>query len=134
MQQPFYLTNVRLVWSDRNKAFISKSITGIVNMYDVPVYKDFTVKLAIQYSTKDEKQKGRGTKMSWMIELPGAKYYYYHFERIAKDTKLQVFTNDKLLEEYLLEMKEDKRKQKKLFYLYANKTIYLSRFRSLFGE
>jgi hypothetical protein len=134
MQQPFYFTNLRLVWSDRNKAFISKSITGIVNMYDVPVYKDFSVKLAIQYSTKDDKQKGKGTKMSWMIELPGAKYYYYHFERIEKDTRLQVFTNDKLVTDYLLALKEDKKKQKKLYFEFADKTIYLTRFRSLFGE
>lgn len=134
MQQPVYFTNVRLVWDDRNKAFLSKPITGIVNMYDVPVFKDFTVKLAIQYSVKDKKQKGRGNKMSVMIELPGAKYYFYRFERIEKDTKLQVFTNDPLLEAYLLAMKEDKRKQKKLYFEFANKTIYLSQFRSLFGE
>ena len=103
-------------------------------MYDKPIYKDFTVRMAIQYSVKDNKEKGRGDKISFMIDLPGAKYYYYHFERIAKETKLQVFSNDKVLEEYLLTMKEDKRKQKKLFFDFSKKTIYISQFRSLFGE
>lgn len=134
MQQPIYFTNLRLTWDDRNKAFLSKPITGIVNMYDVPLFKDFTVKLAIQYSTKDSKQKGRGNKLSFMIELPGAKYYFYHFERIAKDTRLQVFANDPLIKEYLLAMKEDKKKDKKLSFDFSGKTIYLTQFRSLFGE
>jgi len=134
MQQPIYFTNVRFEWSDRNKAFISKPITGIVNMYDKPVYKDFTVKLAIQYSVEDQKQKGRGDKMTCMIELPANKYYFYHFERIEKNTKLQVMSNDEQLKEYLLAMKDEKRKQKKLAFEFSSKTIYLSQFRSLFGE
>jgi hypothetical protein len=134
MQQPIYFTNVRLVWDDRSKAFLSKSITGIVNMYDVPVFKDFTVKISVQYSVRDEKQKGKGNKFSVMMDLPGANYYFYHFERIEKDTNLQIFTSDKLLEAYLLDLKEDKTKQKKLYFEFSNKTIYLSQFRGLFGE
>ena len=136
MQMPFYFTNLRFTWDNRNKAFLSKSITGIVNMGDKPVFKDFTVKMAIQYSVEDLKQKGRGDKLSYMIELPGAQhyYYYYHFERIQKETKLQVFTNDKALEGYLIELKDDKKKQKKLSFDYSNKSIYFSQFRSLFGR
>jgi len=134
MQKPFYFTNVRFTWDDRNKSFLSKPITGIVNMGDKPIYKDFTVKMAIQYSVQDNKQKGRGDKLSYMIDLPSAKYYYYHFERIQKETKLQVFTNDKGLQEYMLGLKEDKKKQKKLSFDFSSKTIYLSQFRSLFGE
>jgi len=134
MQKPFYFTNVRFKWDDRSKAFLSKPITGIVNMGDKPIYKDFTVKMAIQYSVEDKKEKGRGDKLSYMIELPGAKHYYYHFERIQKDTKLQVFTNDKVLKEYLLTLKDDKKKQKKLSFDFSSKTIYLSQFRGLFGE
>lgn len=134
MQKPIYFTNLRLTWDNRNKAFLSKPITGIVNLYGTPIMKDFTVKLAVQYSVKDEKQKGRGDKLSFMVELPGGKMYYYHFERIAKDTKLQVFTSDKLLKDYLLEMKEEKRKDKKLSFEFSNKSIYIAQFKSLFGE
>jgi len=134
MQKPFYFTNVRFTWDNRNKAFLSKPITGIVNMGSKPIYKDFTVKMAIQYSVQDSKQKGRGDKLSYMIDLPGAKYYYYHFERLQKDAKLQVFTNDKALQEYILGLKDDKKKQKKLSFDFSSKTIYLSQFRSLFGE
>jgi len=134
MQKPFYFTNVRFTWDDRSKSFLSKDITGIVSMGSKAIFKDFTVKMAIQYSVEDKKQKGRGDKLSYMIELPGAKHYFYHFERIQKDTKLQVFTNDKLLQEYILALKEDKKKQKKLSFDYSSKTIYLSQFRSLFGE
>jgi hypothetical protein len=134
MQKPFYFTNLRFTWDDRSKAFLSKPITGIVNMGDKPIYKDFTVKMAIQYSVEDSKQKGRGDKLSYMIELPGAKHYYYHFERIQKETRLQVFTNDEVLKEYIFSLKDDKRKQKKLSFDYSSKTIYLTQFRSLFGE
>lgn len=134
MEKPFYFTNLRFTWDNRNKAFLSKPISGIVNMGDKPIYKDFTVRMAIQYSVVDKKQKGRGDKLSYMMELPGAKYYYYHFERIQKDTKLQVFTTDKALKEYMLELKDDKKKHKKLSFDFSNKTIYLSQFKSLFGE
>ncbi|HIP36163.1 MAG TPA: hypothetical protein EYG85_04860 [Crocinitomix sp.] len=134
MQKPIYFTNLRLKWDNRSKAFLSSNITGIVNLYDMPIFKDFTVRLAIQYSVKDEKHKGRGDKLSFMVDLPGAKMYYYHFERIAKDTKLQVFTSNKALRDYLLELKEDKRKQKKLYYEFSNKSIYIAQFKSLFGE
>jgi len=134
MQKPIYFTNLRLKWDNRSKAFLSKNISGVVNLYDMPVFKDFTVRLAIQYSVKDEKQKGRGDKLSFMVDLPGAKMYLYHFERIAKETKLQVFTSNKVLRDYLLELKEDKRKQKKLYYEFSNKSIYIAQFKSLFGE
>ena len=70
----------------------------------------------------------------YMVDLPEGKYYYYHFERLKKASKLQVFTTDKFLESYLLELKEDKRKQKKLQYQFSNKTIYIAQFKSLFGE
>ncbi|MFK8046742.1 MAG: hypothetical protein AB8B72_14680 [Crocinitomicaceae bacterium] len=131
MAKPIYFTNVKLEWSDRNKGFISKSISGIANLYEVPILKDFTVKFAISYSVKNA---DRGDKLMYMVNLPGAKYYYYHFERLKKAAKLQVFTTDKLLESYLLELKEDKRKQKKLQYQFSNKTIYIAQFKSLFGE
>jgi hypothetical protein len=131
MAKPIYFTNLRLEWDVRNKAFISKPITGIANLYDVPVMKDFTVRFAVSYSVKSA---DRGDKVMYMVDLPGAKYYLYHFERIKKASKLQVFTTDKLLEAYLLELKEDKRKQKKLQYEYSNKSIYIAQFKSLFGE
>ncbi len=130
MQKPVYFTNLRLVWDDRNKAFLSKEITGIVNLYNSPVMKDFTVKLAVAYSVK---QSERGNKLMYMVDLPGNKYYYYHFARLKKDTRLQVFTTDKLLEQYLLELKEDKKKHKKLSFDFSNKSIYIAQFKSLFG-
>ncbi len=134
MQKPIYFTNLRLTWDNRNKAFLSKPITGIVNVYDMPLFKDFTVRLALQYSVKDDKQKGRGDKLSFMVELPANKMYFYHMERIQKETKLQVFTSDKALRDYLLEIKEEKRKQKRFYYEFSNKSIYIAQFKSLFGE
>ena len=131
MNKPLYFTNVKLVWDDRSKAFVSKSISGIANLYDVPVMKDFTVKFAVSYSVTNA---DRGDKFMYLVDLPGGKYYYYHFERLKKASKLQVFTTDKLLEAYLQSLKEDKRKQKKLQYEFSNKTIYIAQFKSLFGE
>ena len=131
MEQPIYFTNVKLQWDKRNKAFLSKSISGITNLYEVPIMRDFTVKFALAYSVKNA---DRGDKLMYMVDLPGNRYYYYNFERLKKDTKLQVFTTDKLLEAYLLALKEDKRKQKKLGYEFSNKTIYIAQFKSLFGE
>lgn len=131
MESPIYFSNLRLTWDDRNKAFVSKSISAIVNLYNVPIMKDFTVKLAIKYAVKNA---DRGNKLMYMVELPGGQYYFYHYERLKKDTKLQIFTSDKLLEAYLLELKADKRKQKKMLFEFANKSIYLSQFRALFGE
>ncbi len=131
MNSPIYFTNVRLVWDERNKSFLSKPISGIANLYDVPVMKDFTVKFAVSYSVKNS---DRGDKVMYMVDLPEAKYYYYHFERLKKASKLQVFTTDKALEAYLLELKEDKRKQKKMQFGFSNKSIYIAQFKSLFGD
>ncbi|MFD1551160.1 hypothetical protein DNU06_03820 [Putridiphycobacter roseus] len=131
MEKPIYFTNLKLQWDNRNKAFLSKPISGIANLYEVPIMRDFTVKFAIAYSVKNA---DRGDKLMYMVDLPGNTYYYYNFERLKKDTKLQVFTTDKLLEAYLLALKEDKRKQKKLGYEFSNKTIYIAQFKSLFGE
>lgn len=131
MTKPVYFTNLRFEWNERNKAFISKPISGIANLYDVPVMKDFTVKFAVSYSVRNS---DRGDKLMYMVSLPEGKYFYYHFERLKKASKLQVFTTDKLLEAYLLGLKEDKRKRKKLQYEFSNKSIYIAQFKSLFGE
>jgi len=129
MQTPIYFTNLRLEWDNRNKAFLSREITGIVNLYNTPIMKDFTVKFAIKYSVKNS---DRGDKLMYKIDLPGNKYYFYDFQRIKKETRLQIFTSDKLLEAYLMEIKEDKKKQKKLSYEFSTKSIYLAQFGSLF--
>ena len=131
MQAPMYFTNLRLEWDDRNKAFVSKPITGIVNTYNTPIMKDFTVRVALSYSVNNA---DRGNKFMYKVDLPGNRYYYYHYERLKKETRLQVFTTDKLLETYLLEMKEDKKKQKKLSFDFSKKSIYIVQFKSLIGE
>lgn len=131
MVQPIYFTNLRFEWNDANKAFLSKPITGIANLYETPVMRDFSVRFAIAYSVDEA---DRGDKLMYMVDLPGGKYYYYHFERLKRAAKLQVFTTDKLLKDYLLELKDDKRKQKRLQYEFSNKTIYIAQFKSLFDD
>lgn len=137
MQQTFYLSNLKLTWSPDDIALVSNPITAIVAINGEPVFKDFTVKLAIQYTVPGGL---RGDKLGLMIELPGGEkpgnYYYFAMNRVKKNTEMDVMTSNKELENLLLELGDDKRKEKDFQYALRtkNKGTYLSIFRGLFGE
>ena len=50
LEKTMYLTNLRMKWDDRAIGFVSEPITGIVGLSGVPLFKDFTVRLAIEYT------------------------------------------------------------------------------------
>ncbi|MCH2235888.1 MAG: hypothetical protein MK078_16725 [Crocinitomicaceae bacterium] len=136
MEATMYLTNLRMKWNDRAGGFLSEPISGIVGLMGEPLFKDFTVRLSIQYSVEGG---DRGTKMGYLVELPGGEkpgnYYFFRFERVKKNTQMYVITSNKDLQAYMAELKEDKTKQKNFSYeLKTSKAAaYLSNFRSLFG-
>ncbi len=137
MSQVMYLTNLRLEWSTRpsGEGFVSKPISGIVSLYGNQIFKDFTVRLAINYARSGQ----RGTQLMIMVELPGGEkpgnYYFYRFERVKKKTELKIVTSDKELQDYLLLMKEDKMKEKDLSFEYrSNAQTYMEQFNAYWGE
>ena len=136
-EAPLYLSNLRLEWNDRAGGFISKPITGIVAMFGDPLFKDFTVKFAVEYSVEGG---NIGTKMGFLIELPGktegvpGNYYYYGFERRKNNTFVQVTSSNKELQGYISELKDDKKKVKKLEFDLYPKTNKMNIFKSKFGE
>lgn len=137
LESTMYLTNLRMKWDNRAMGFVSEPISGIVGLMGDPIFKDFTVRLAIEYSVEGG---DRGTKMGYLIELPGGEkpgnFYFMRFERVKKETQMYVITSNKTLAAYMAELKDDKTKQKNFsFELKTSKAAaYLSQFRSLFGE
>lgn len=119
MRQTIYMTNLRMKWSQRSHCLISEPITGIVSFYGEPLYRDFTVRLVVQYFnevTMDGKQTDYGTRMGYMIEIPGEEkpgnYYFFWFKRNKKKTELEITTSNAELKNYILLLKDDKRKEK----------------------
>jgi len=134
---PFYVSNMRLEWNERAGGFISKPITAIVSIYGQPIFRDFTVRLAIEYAVEGG---NIGTKMGYLIELPGTQegvpgnYYFYGFERRKNNTIVQLTSSNKEMQAYISELKDDKKKQKKLSFELRTKTDKMIRFKGLFGE
>ena len=137
LSQMAYLTNLKLEWSDRAIGFVSKPITGIIGLDGVPLFKDFTVRLAVEYVVDGA---DRGNKLGFLIELPGGEkpgnYYFFRIERIKKNAEMSVITSDKALQAYILELKEDKLKDKDFAFELKSKNAaaYLSAFRTFWGE
>jgi hypothetical protein len=134
-EAPFYLSNLRLEWNERAGGFVSKPITGLVAVYGDALFKDFTVRLAVQYSAKGSQY---GTKMGFLVELPGGEkpgnYYYFRIERLKNNTVINITTSNKEVQNYIAELKDDKMKQKKVSFKLRSKTNYLLEFKGLFGE
>lgn len=132
---PFYLSNLRMEWNDRAKGFLSQPITGLVAIYGDPLFKDFTVKLAVQYSVEGGQF---GTKLGFLIELPGGEkpgnYYFFRFERLKNTTVVNITTSNKEVQNYISELKDDKLKDKKLSFKLRSKTNYMLEFNGLFGN
>ncbi|MCB9223217.1 MAG: hypothetical protein H6582_03485 [Crocinitomicaceae bacterium] len=132
---PIFLSNLRLEWNDRGKGLISKPITGLVSLFGDPLFKDFTVKFAVQYSVEGGNS---GTKLGFLVELPGGEkpgnYYFFAFERVKQTTALYIITSNKEVQEYIASLKEDKTKQKKLSFELRSKTDKMLQFKGLFGE
>lgn len=132
-----YLTNLKMKWNDRAIGFLSEPITGIVGLNGVPLFKDFTVRLALEYTVKNA---DRGNKLGVLIELPGGdvpgNFYFFYFERIKKETVMNFMTSDKIMDAYMLELKDDKLKDKDFSYEVKSKSAaaFMSPWRSLFGE
>ena len=82
----------------------------------------------------------RGNKLGLLIELPGGEkpgnYYFFRIERIKKNAEMSVITSDKALQAYILELKEDKLKDKDFSFELKSKNAaaYLSAFRTFWGE
>ncbi len=137
LEKMIYLTNLKMTWDDRAIGFVSQPITGIVGLNGVPLFKDFTVRLAIEYTVKDA---DRGNKLGFLIELPGGdvpgNYYFFRFERLKRETLMSFMTSDRVLETYMLELKDDKLKEKDFAFELKTKNseIYLSSFRTFWGE
>lgn len=137
LEKTIYLTNLRMKWDERAIGFVSEPITGIVGLSGVPLFKDFTVRLAIEYTVDGS---DRGTKLGYLIELPGGdapgNYYFFRFERIKRTTVMNLITSDKALQAYMSELKDDKLKDKDFSYLLRiqNAESYLSAFRTFWGE
>lgn len=137
LEQTMYLTNLKMKWSNRAIGFLSEPITGIVGLNGVPLFKDFTVRLALEYTVKNA---DRGNKLGVLIELPGGdvpgNFYFFYFERIKKETVMNFMTSDKIMDAYMLELKDDKLKDKDFSYEVKSKSAaaFMSPWRSLFGE
>ncbi|WP_066755525.1 hypothetical protein [Crocinitomix algicola] len=137
LSQTAFLTNLKFEWSDRAIGFVSKPITGIIGLDGEPLFKDFTVRLALEYVVEGA---DRGNKLGFLIELPGGEkpgdYYYFRMERIKKNTEMSVITSDKAMQNYILELKDDKLKDKNFSYELKSKQAarYLSAFRTFWGE
>lgn len=135
--QTIYTTNLRLKWDPRAYGFVSEPITGIIGLNGVPLFKDFTVRLALEYTVDGA---DRGNKLGYLIEMPSGErpgnYYFLRFERIKKSTVMSVMTSDKELQNYMLELKDDKLKEKDFSYSLRSKNVqlYLSQFRTFWGE
>lgn len=133
---PFYLSNLRLEWNERANGLLSQPITGLVAINGDPLFKDFTVRLAIIYSVEGGDY---GTKMGFLIELPGSgelpgNTYFFSLERRKNETAVWMYSTNKELNGYLAELKVDKLKQKKITIEPTAKTERLLIFRGLFGE
>lgn len=133
---PFYLSNLKLEWNDRAGGLLSKPITGVVALFGDPLFKDFTVRLAIQYSVEGGQF---GTKVGFLVELPGAEdrpgnTYFMSLERRKNNTSVFVYATNKELTNYMAELKDDKLKHKKVEVILTSKPGRLTQFRSLFGE
>jgi hypothetical protein len=130
-----YLTNLRFKWSARTNAFVSQPISGIVSLFGVPLLKDFTVRMAVEYYLSGD----YGTKMGFYVELPGkdglpGNMYYYSFQRFKKETKLKVYSTDKTLQSYLGTLKEDKTRGKDFSFEFGAKYAEpLANFKSHWG-
>ncbi|MDG1914729.1 MAG: hypothetical protein P8I55_09095 [Crocinitomix sp.] len=137
LNKQIYMTNLRLKWDSRAIGFVSEPITGIVGLNGVPLFKDFTVRLALEYTVEGA---DRGNKLGYLIEMPGGdkpgNYYYFRFERIKKSTVMSLITSDKAMQNYVLELKDDKLKEKDFSYALRTKNAagYLSTFRTFWGE
>ena len=137
LNQTIYMTNLRMKWSDRAIGFVSEPITGIIGLKGSPIFKDFTVRLALEYTVDGA---DRGNKLGYMIEMPAGErpgdYYFMRFERIKKATVMSLITSDKALQNYMLELKDDKLKEKDFSYALRSKNVqlYLSQFRTFWGE
>lgn len=134
----FYLTNLKLEWNKRAIGFVSKPITGIVGINGEPLFKDFTVRMAVEYTVEGG---DRGNKLGFLIELPAVEgvpgnHYFFRFERVKKNTVLGIITSDKALQSYILELKEDKKKEKNLSFDLRTKNAanYLGRFTTYWGD
>lgn len=117
-----YLTNLRFKWSQRTNAFVSQPISGIVSLFGIPLLKDFTVRMAVEYTRSGD----YGTKMGLLVELPGkdglpGNLYYYAFQRFKKETRLKVYSTDKELQTYMSTLKEDKTKGKDFSFEFSAK-------------
>lgn len=136
LNKAVYLTNLRMKWDDRAVGFVSEPITGIVGLNGVPLFKDFTVRLAIEYVVAGD----RGHKLGYLIEVPGdekpGNYYFFRFQKVKKETMLSIITSNKELQGYLLELKDDKKKGKDISFQLRTKNAasYLAPFRSFWGE
>jgi len=69
--------------------------------------------MAIQYIVSGD----RGTKMGLLIEMPPKEgipgdFYFFDFQRVKRETGLDISTSDKTLRDYLVLLKEDKLKGK----------------------
>ena len=137
MEKTIYLTNLRMKWDKRAIGFVSEPITGIVGLSGVPLFKDFTVRLAIEYTVDGS---DRGTKLGYLIELPGGdapgNYYFFRFERIKRTTFMNLVTSDKALQAYMSELKDEKLKDKDFSYQLRTQNAegFLSTFRTFWGE
>lgn len=137
LNKQIYMTNLRMKWDDRALGFVSEPITGIAGLNGVPLFKDFTVRLALEYTVNGA---DRGNKLGYLIEMPGGdkpgNYYYFRFERIKKATVMSLITSDKAMQNYILELKDDKLKEKDFSYALRTKNAaaYLSTFRTFWGE
>jgi len=134
---PMYLSNLRLEWNNRARGFISKPITGLVSTFGDPLFKDFTLRWAVQYSVEGG---NIGTKMGYLVELPGTQdgppgnYYFFGFERRKNITMVQITSSNKELQNYIVELKDDKKKVKKLNFELRTKSDKMITFKGLFGE
>lgn len=132
-----YMTNMRMQWDDRALGFVSEPISGIVGLEGTPLFKDFTIRMAIEYAVEGG---DRGTKLGYLIELPGGEkpgdYYFFRFERVKKSTVLNIISSDKALQAYILELKEDKKKEKDLSFdiRVSGAANYLGSFTTFWGQ
>ena len=82
----------------------------------------------------------RGTKLGYLIELPGGdapgNYYFFRFERIKRTTFMNLVTSDKALQAYMSELKDEKLKDTDFSYQLRTQNAegFLSTFRTFWGE
>jgi hypothetical protein len=136
LEKAIVLTGLRLEsFNDKKleeKGLITTSESvAIVNMYGKAVLKYVPLKAFFQQIYSGN---ASGDKLGLFISIPSGSDYYFDYEMGKKNGELKIITTDNTYQSTLEGIKDDKRKSGNFKYEYSSNTIFLSKFKRLFGN